>query len=49
MQVKADMYHSNDQEYLCDGTHRNAVAEVLTEKDASRNGVAEPFSWHRYN
>jgi hypothetical protein len=33
----------NIQEYFCDGTRRNAVPEDLSQKDASRNGVPEPF------
>jgi len=28
---------------------RNSVPEVLSQKDASRNGVQELFSWHWYN
>jgi hypothetical protein len=32
------------QGYFCDGTRRNAVPKVLSQKHASRNGVPEPFS-----
>jgi hypothetical protein len=32
------------QEYFCDGTCRNTVPEVLSQKAASRNGVPGPFS-----
>jgi hypothetical protein len=28
---------------FCDGTHRNAVPEALSQKDASRNGIPEHF------
>jgi hypothetical protein len=28
---------------FCDGTRRNAVQEILSQKDASRDGVPEPF------
>jgi hypothetical protein len=29
--------------YFCD---QNAVPDVLSQKDASQNGIPEPFSWH---
>jgi hypothetical protein len=32
-----------NQGYFCDGTHRIAVPAALSQKDASRNGVPEPF------
>jgi hypothetical protein len=28
----------------CDGTRRNTVSEVLSQKDATRNGVLEAFA-----
>jgi hypothetical protein len=31
------------QGYFCDGTCQNAVPEVLSLKDASWNGIPEPF------
>jgi hypothetical protein len=34
--------------YMCI-LYRNAVPEVVSQKDASRNGVPELFSWHWYN
>jgi hypothetical protein len=29
--------------YFCDGMRRNAALEILSQKDASQNGVPEPF------
>jgi hypothetical protein len=29
--------------YFCYGTRRNAVPEVISQNDASRNGVPEPY------
>jgi len=31
------------QGYFCDGMHQNAVPEVLSQKDANRNDILEPF------
>jgi hypothetical protein len=31
------------QMYFCDGKRRDAVPEAVFQKDASRNGVSEPF------
>jgi hypothetical protein len=31
------------QGYFCDGTCQNAISEVLSKKDASQNGIPEPF------
>jgi hypothetical protein len=38
-----DYIHRPYQGYFCDGTRRNAVPEALSQKDASRNDVPEPF------
>jgi hypothetical protein len=35
--------HTYIQRYFCDGTHWDAVQEVLSQKDSSRNAVVEPF------
>jgi hypothetical protein len=35
--------HIINQGYFCDGTHRIAVPEVISQKDASRNGVPGTF------
>jgi hypothetical protein len=29
--------------YFCDVPHRNAIPEVLSQKDASRNSIPKPF------
>jgi hypothetical protein len=34
--------NSCNQGYFCDGTRLNAVPEVLSQKDATRNDVSEP-------
>jgi hypothetical protein len=36
--------HCYSQGYFCDGTHWNAIPEVLSQKDPSQNGVLELFS-----
>jgi len=33
----------SEQGYVCNGTRWNAVPEVISQKDASRNGVPEHF------
>jgi hypothetical protein len=35
--------YTKHQGYFCDGTRRNAVPEALSQKDASWNGVPDPF------
>jgi hypothetical protein len=37
------MKHTCNQGCFCDGSRRNAVPEVLSQKDTSRNGVQEPL------
>jgi hypothetical protein len=43
------IYHPYVQGVFCDSTIRNAIPEVLWQRDASWNGVPEPFSCHWYN
>jgi hypothetical protein len=43
------IYHPYVQGVFSDSTIRNAIPEVLWQRDASRNGVPEPFSCHWYN
>jgi hypothetical protein len=35
--------YSLKQGYFCDGTRLNAVLEVLSRKNASQNGILDPF------
>jgi hypothetical protein len=40
--IYCSINHAYDQGCFCDGTRWNPVLEVLSQKDATQNGVPEP-------